>query len=473
MAPYAVAHMKLGLQLKESGYDFAADERLRVYLTNTLEEAHKMTGLPLFTQWLAEEAAAAGIVKKNVPIMVVLGNPPYSGHSANKGAWISHLVDDYKKSPELKKPAQAKWLSDDYVKFIRFAQWRIEQTGHGVLAFITNHSYLDNPTFLDMRASLMASFDDIYVLDLHGNSKKREKTPDGSKDENVFDIQQGVAIAILVKRSKRTAKCTVKRADLWGTRTAKYDWLSANDIGSTIWKDVTPKSSPWLFVKQDAGRLAEYERGWSVTDIFKPNGDPAPGIVTTHDEFAISWTRKEAIEKVERLLATNSESDARELFTLCSQSQWNYARAKRELADGEWRQQAVKVLYRPFDFRWTVWNANVAVHRRERANKHLLKENLAILLPKQTKDAWGCLVTDHVAAHKSASVYDPTSIAPLWIYPDEDLLSGSAPGRHANLSNEFLTAIKADTDGESQRTFLLTSTRFFIRQIIATDMTTF
>ena len=447
MAPYAVAHMKLGIQLKESGYDFAADERLRVYLTNTLEEAHEMTGLPLFTQWLAEEAAAAGIVKKNVPIMVVLGNPPYSGHSANKGEWIAHLLDDYKKSPQLKKPAQAKWLSDDYVKFVRFAQWRIEQTGYGVLAFITNHSYLDNPTFLDMRASLMASFDEIFVLDLHGNSKKREKSPDGGKDENVFDIQQGVAIAVLIRRGTRTTKCVVRRADVWGLRAAKYEWLSANSLSSTTWEDVTPPASPWLFVGQDAGILAEYMQGWSVADIFKPNGDPAPGIVTTHDEFAISWTREEALDKVERLLATSSEIDARQLFTLCSQSQWNYARAKKELADGAWRQQAVPLLYRPFDVRWTVWNSNVAVHRRERANNHLLKDNLAILLPKQTKDAWGCLVTDHVAAHKSASVYDPTSIAPLWLYADEDMLKGAVPARRPNLAPEFMEAITAAVGG--------------------------
>jgi predicted helicase len=153
MAPYAIAHMKLGLKLKDTGYGFGSDERLRVFLTNTLEEAHEMAGLPLFTQSLAEEAAAAGEVKKNAPIMVIIGNPPYSGHSANKGAWIGGLMEEYKKSPELKKPAQAKWLSDDYVKFLRFAQWRIEQTGYGVLAFITNHSYVGNPTFLDMRQS--------------------------------------------------------------------------------------------------------------------------------------------------------------------------------------------------------------------------------------------------------------------------------------------------------------------------------
>ena len=138
---------------------------------------------------------AAASVKRDAPVMVVLGNPPYSGHSVNKGDWIEELMAEYKQSAELKKPAQAKWLSDDYVKFIRFAQWRIEQTGHGVLGFVTNHGYLDNPTFMDMRRSLLRSFDEIYLLDLHGNSKKKAQAPDGGKDENAFDIQQGVASA--------------------------------------------------------------------------------------------------------------------------------------------------------------------------------------------------------------------------------------------------------------------------------------
>jgi predicted helicase len=453
MAPYAVAHMKLGLQLKESGYDFGADERLRVFLTNTLEEAHEMTGLPLFTQWLAEEAAAAGAVKKNVPIMVVLGNPPYSGHSANKGEWIAGLLDDYKKSPELKKPAQAKWLSDDYVKFIRFAQWRIEQTGYGVLAFITNHSYLDNPTFLDMRASLMAGFDEIYVLDLHGSSKKPERALDGGKDENVFDIQQGVAISILIKRNMRSSKCVVKRADLWGGRSAKYEWLSANNIGSTRWEDVTPTAAPWLFIKQDAGLLAEYERGWSVADIFKPSGDPAPGIITTHDEFAISWTREEAIDKVERLLATSSEIDARQLFTLCSQNQWNYARAKKELADGAWRQEAIPLLYRPFDVRWTIWNSNVAVHRRERVMRHMLgHDNIGLVVNRQVNGDFhhalvsSMVINDCTLSNKSK---ERSYILPLWLFLEDDMLADSGPARHPNLAPDFLAAVAAAIGGKT------------------------
>jgi predicted helicase len=203
MAPYAVAHMKLGLELEQTGYDFASDQRLGVFLTNTLDEAHEMTKLPGFSAWLAEEANAASDVKKDAPVMVILGNPPYSGHSSNKGEWIEDLMLAYKQSPELRKPAQAKWLSDDYVKFIRFAQWRIEQTGYGVLGFVTNHGYLDNPTFMDMRRSLLQSFDEIYLLDLHGSSKKKEKTLDGRKDENVFDIQQGVAIGLFIRRHAR------------------------------------------------------------------------------------------------------------------------------------------------------------------------------------------------------------------------------------------------------------------------------
>lgn len=440
MAPYAVAHMKLGIQLKESGYDFKADERLRVFLTNTLEEAHEMTGLPLFTQWLADEAAAAGDVKKNVPIMVVLGNPPYSGHSANKGGWISGLMDEYKRSPELKKPAQAKWLSDDYVKFVRFAQWRIEQTGYGVLGFITNHSYLDNPTFLDMRTSLMSSFDDIYVYDLHGNSKKKEKAPDGSKDENVFDIQQGVAIAILVKRNAKAGKATVRRADLYGLRSDKYDWLLKHDVTNTKWQDITPTASPWFFVKQDAKLLAEYHKGWSVADIFSPNGDPAPGVVTTQDEFAISWTREEAIEKVERLLATSSETEARDLFRLCSQSQWNYGRAKKELADGKWRQQVTPILYRPFDVRWTVWDSNVAVHRRERVFSHVVgRENIVLINARSNKTGRNdhFFVSNIPSETKCGESSTQSHVLPLWLYPNDDLLNAGVPKRIPNIAPNF------------------------------------
>ena len=199
MAPYVMAHLKLGLLLKETGYQFEKEQRLGIYLTNTLGEHVHPTQYGM-EYYIAEEGATATKIKSEEPIEVILGNPPYSGISANKGKWITKLIEDYKVVDG--KPLgerNPKWLQDDYVKFIRFGQWRIEQTGQGILGFITNHSYLDNPTFRGMRQSLMNTFDEIYILDLHGNAKKREVAPDGGKDENVFDIQQGVAISIMVK----------------------------------------------------------------------------------------------------------------------------------------------------------------------------------------------------------------------------------------------------------------------------------
>ncbi|MGL5083855.1 MAG: N-6 DNA methylase [Microcoleaceae cyanobacterium] len=201
MAPYAIAHLKLGLFLEETGYQFDSGKRLGVYLTNTLDDAQRRSET-LFQEFIADEANEAVGVKLDVPVMVIVGNPPYSGHSENKSAWVSGLVKDYYMVDGLplgeKNP---KWLQDDYVKFIRFSQWRIDRTGVGILAFVTNHGYLDNPTFRGMRQSLAKTFDWIRVLDLHGNSKKKETASNGSKDENVFDIQQGVSIGLMIKRS--------------------------------------------------------------------------------------------------------------------------------------------------------------------------------------------------------------------------------------------------------------------------------
>ncbi|MFM2063421.1 MAG: hypothetical protein RLZZ507_3091 [Cyanobacteriota bacterium] len=199
IAPYAIAHLKIGLQLQNYGYQFTSKQRLGIYLTNTLDEALKKSEI-LFGQYVAQEANEAAAIKRDFPVMIVLGNPPYSGHSANKSEWISGLVKDYYYVDGLPlKERNPKWLQDDYVKFIRFGQWRIEKTGSGILAFITNHGYLDNPTFRGMRQSLAKTFDEIYIMDLHGNSKKKEVTPDGLPDKNVFDIQQGVAICFMIK----------------------------------------------------------------------------------------------------------------------------------------------------------------------------------------------------------------------------------------------------------------------------------
>lgn len=361
------------------------------------------------------------------------------------------LMSEYKQSPELKKPAQAKWLNDDYVKFIRFAQWRIEQTGHGVLGFVTNHGYLDNPTFMDMRRSLLRSFDDIYLLDLHGNSKKKEKTPEGGKDENVFDIQQGVAIGLFVRTGKgnygQAHRAQVWRSDLYGLREEKYAALETGDVASVMWQAVDAAAPAFLFAPQDADLVAEYGKSWSLREAFSPNGDPAPGIVTTHDEFAISWTPAEAAEKVERLLATNTEAEARELFRLCSTTQWNYQRAKCELTDGMWRERVVPILYRPFDVRWTVYDRNVTVHRRERVFEHFIRgPNLGLSLMRQVAadQAFSHVLAIDLSADNRAQFSSRGIMAavPLWLYPT-DTLAIEASERRSNLAPDFLTAFTA------------------------------
>ena len=265
MAPYAMSHLKLGMQLAAQdlpdesrtdwSYEFDSDERLGVYLTNSLEETERkpinFLG-PL--RVITEEANAATEIKRKLPIMVVLGNPPYSGHSANasrkksKLTWIGKLIEDYKMVDGKRLGERnPKWLQDDYVKFIRFGQRRIEQSGAGVLAFITNNAYLDNPTFRGMRQQLMDTFTDIYLLDLHGNAKKKERAPDGSPDQNVFDIQQGVAIALFVKQAGKIGPAVVHHADLWGLRASKYKALSASDVSTTAWKRIEPSSPNYMF----------------------------------------------------------------------------------------------------------------------------------------------------------------------------------------------------------------------------------
>ena len=278
--------------------------------------------------------------------MVVLGNPPYSGHSANKGQWIRDLLrgkdgidttGSYFQVDGLRLDERnPKWLNDDYVKFIRYAQRRIERTGEGVLGFVTNHSYLDNPTFRGMRQSLMDTFDEIYVLDLHGNSKKKERAPDGGEDENVFDTQQGVAIGLFVKRTNgNDGPACVYHADLWGERetgpeNGKYGWLVANDVRTTKWRELPSKSPRYLFIPRDDTLAAEYEAGWSMRKVFDIN---SVGIVTARDGLTISWTPEE-IKQVAATFADLSQVDARGRFNLGRDAQdWKVQWAQEDIPE--------------------------------------------------------------------------------------------------------------------------------------------
>ena len=195
MASYTMAHLKLDMLLSETGYKPKRENRFHIYLTNSLEEYHPDTGT-LFASWLSNESNEANHVKRDTPVMVVLGNPPYSGESSNSGIWIENLIDIYKKDYNNQKIPDTKWLNNDYVKFLRFGQYFIEKNGNGILAFITDNSFLDSVSFRGMRWNLLKTYDTIHILNLHGNSLKKEVTPDGSTDQNVFDIKQGVSINI-------------------------------------------------------------------------------------------------------------------------------------------------------------------------------------------------------------------------------------------------------------------------------------
>ncbi|MBI3653275.1 MAG: N-6 DNA methylase [Acidobacteria bacterium] len=497
MAAYSVAHMKLGLLLDETGYGFQSEERLRVYLTNTLDEVHQLANAPTFTKWINEEADEAGKVKQDKPVMVVIGNPPYSGHSANQGQWIAkllHGMDTHTGTPTGNYFAMdgqplgeknPKWLNDDYVKFIRFAQWRIEQTGYGVLAFITNHGYLDNPTFRGMRQSLMETFDDIYLLDLHGNSKKKERSPDGSKDENVFDIQQGVAIGIFVKRGgEKESDAVVHHAHLWGVREVyednvnhekelvggKYHWLSQHDLRSTEWKKLEPQSPFYLFVPQDTDLLAEYEGGWKVTEMMPIN---VLGFQTHRDHFAIDFDEKVIRSRIADLRDTaRSDDELRTAYELRDNRDWQLSKARRQLRDDKhWQQHFIQCLYRPFDWRPCYFsNAVMDYPRRELLDHVAGKENLCLLVPRQIST----LGWQHIGASKavaesclvSTKTKEQNYNFPLYIYPVEkkgglfDTLAATN-SRHPNLAPEFIKdfatrlqlAFVNDGKGDLQNTF--------------------
>ena len=380
IAPYTIAHLKLSQYLGSRASP--RTRRAAAGLSHQHAGAHRPASQHAAAAAVARESERAQEIKEQ-PILVILGNPPYAGHSKNKGAWITGQIGKYREGfPELSKPAQGKWLQDDYVKFLRFAQWKMEQVSEGIVAVITNHSWLDNPTFKGMRKSLMETFDHAFVLDLHGNSKKKERAPDGSKDENVFDIEQGVAISIFVRR-KGLERHGIAHADLWGERLDKYRALARASASDIPWTDVVPQAPDWLAKPIDVQGAKAYRELWALPAIFAPIGDPAPGIVTTHDEFAISYTASEARGKVGSLISTTSESEARRLFKLCSQDQWSYARAKEELPRLDLNATTVQITYRPFDERWTVWDRNVAVHRRDRLTTSMLKPNVSLISVRQ------------------------------------------------------------------------------------------
>jgi predicted helicase len=446
MAPYAIGHLKMSLFLAEQGYKFRETDRVNLLLTNALErEDLEQASLPGFPS-LAREVRKAAEVKEDRRICVVIGNPPYSGRSENRTEAADRMLRDshapgdegyYRVDGRSLGEKNAKWLQDDYVKFLRFAQRKIDESGEGVVGLVLNHSYLDNPTFRGLRRSLMNSFEEVYLLDLHGNRRKKEAAPDGGVDENVFeDVGRGVSILLLVKKPGLPKR--IARHDLWGNRLKKLRWLAARDVESTAWVDLDPPAPSYLFVGRDARLEEAYARGIPLTEIFLKH---SVGVLTARDRLVIGFDSDTLRQSIRAFRSGMGDI----LPTLPDTGTWTSSEAvRRAAADDGWESRLTEILYRPFDYR-PIFYADYVIERpRERIMRHLLGgSNRALVVPRQSKDGPGALVTDRIAAHKAVSAYDINSVFPLYLLSGEDRLDAGrrtpnvAPWVFACLESRF------------------------------------
>jgi predicted helicase len=385
MAPYAIGHLKMSFLFEELGYRLSDEERFKLYLTNTLEmEDLEQVQIPGLSS-LSEESHLAGEVKKKQPLLVIFGNPPYSGISSNINEWTEKLlkqnIDGAQSYYEVDgKPLGEKklWLQDDYVKFLRFAQWKIQLAGFGVVGMITNHSYLDNPTFRGMRQSLMNTFNEIYILDLHGNSLKKETCPDGSKDENVFDIRQGTAIVLFIKQKAKKG-CNVYHADQFGLRDAKYDWLDSHQFETKNYHSIQPKSPWYFFVPRDTKNITHYLDWEKITAIFPVNN---VGIVTARDRFAIDIDKTRLRNRIIQFRNLQiDESLIKETYGLKDTSTFKLTKFRNEAAkDENWEDNFKRITYRPFDVRYIYYSKWVVERPIYDTMQHMLKDNIGLTI---------------------------------------------------------------------------------------------
>jgi len=431
MAPYAIGHIKISFLLEELGYTLQDDDRFKLYLTNTLDmEDLQQTEIPGLGS-LSDESHLAAQVKSDEPILVIVGNPPYSGISANINDWTEKLlkenIDGAQSYYEIDgEPLGEKklWLQDDYVKFLRFAQWKIHKAGQGIVGMITNHSYLDNPTFRGMRQSLMNTFNEIYLLDLHGNALKKETTPEGGKDENVFDIRQGVSIAILIKeRNKKGSK--IYHTDLFGLRSEKYNWLEKHNFKSKNYTLIKPVS-PWYFFIPRYTKGIESFNDWPrIIDIFPFN---VTGIVTARDSFVIDFEEHSIRNRIIQFRNLKQEDEIiRAAYKLKDTRGWKLGEARKKLAkDENWNSYFRDILYRPFDKRKIYYTPKMVDWGRPKYMKHLLEidGNTGLCFMRQYSGNTGynhALVSDCMIDNRTFfSSKGIIQLAPLYVLPENE-----------------------------------------------------
>ena len=383
IAPYTIAHLKLSQFLKDNGYELKAKERLQIFLSNTLEPIPAQIKIPLLPA-LTEEGKQAQEIKDK-PILVITGNPPYSGHSKNNGDWITNKIKDYYfvdgKPLGEKNP---KWLQDDYVKFIRFAQDKMETVEKGVVGIITNHRFLTNPTFRGMRQSLMTTFDQIYFIDLHGSNKPKEFAPDGSKDENVFDIEQGVAISFFIKKKGLEKK--IHHTDFWGTRIDKYKRSLGEELKSISWNEVEATAPFYLFTPQNEALKSTYLKLFSINKIFKLS---CVGVATSRDAFVVDFKQDDLLKRIKDFIKiSNSSEYLKNKYGLKENSKFKINKSREKLSKlDEFELQGLicDYHYRAFDIRKLIYEDTLLERPRKEVMVNFQDNNIAIITNRQVK----------------------------------------------------------------------------------------
>lgn len=424
MASYTIAHLKLSSTIKESGAKTEDKTRLGVYLTNSLEKG-EIEENTLFSSFglgkaITEESNQASRVKNDLPIMVVIGNPPYAGVSSNETKHANSLVEKYKVEPGGKQKLRERkhWLNDDYVKFIALAEDMVAKNGDGIVGFITNHGYLDNPTFRGMRWHLMKTFDSIYVLDLHGNAKRKEVSPDGSKDENIFNIQQGVSIILGVKtgEKKKDKLANVHRSDIWGKQKSKFEQLESLSVDNIKWQKLESRLPNLFFATEGSNELnSEYEKGFSVNDLFITS---STGIVTMGDGFIINENKEVLQKRVSDFLNTDiSENELKEKYSLGK----NYAKwiidNKKYISND--KAKIVPFAYRPFDNKYTYFDNKLVWRPRTRVMQNfIIGKNIGLVTARSNKNIEPdhFFVSKYITEAKLGESSTQSAVFPLYIY---------------------------------------------------------
>ncbi len=420
IAPYAIAHLNLSQAFKEKfKKPLKENDALQIILTNTLIQPSEIVAYRGLSPIFEKELSNAQEIKKNENILIITGNPPYSGASSNEGLFewevkatygiepefqtieieknvkltdkIQTLLNNIQKQKEsgsknalkelknlhskykLQKEKNPKWLLDDYVKFMRFAQNKIESLGHGLFGFISNNAFLDNPTFRGLRRSLLECYDELYILNLHGNARKKEKTPQGAKDENVFNIMQGVSINLFVKKAQ-TTKQKIFYYDVYGERAEKYAFLAQNDLDSIEWLELAPREPFYLLIPQETPLLDEYEQGFSVQEVFQVG---STGICSQRDHV-VFHKDKESLLKLLKDFSTLEPSELRRKYNIKKDGRdWRLEYAIKDVKANANNLEEYIVLcqYRPFDFYYTYYTGkskSFIAYPRGEVFKHML-----------------------------------------------------------------------------------------------------